>query len=268
MTHDEAQALLGFDGEASLSQVHQRYQTLYNEYQIRLTNAPTQSLRRTYQRALQDLREACELLAPGISARGEDLPASEPALQIEPTRFEPAQNETSSSERAEPFPRSTILVGVIACILLAIATGVGLMWARERSARTAALVAATQHQQRVAQLESVVSRMDAMFSEERLRVRNRSRETARILAAAVVYYGSDATLRVAHSGSYGYPTWELKPDDVAQIESGLGRGRDWDGRVLSYALLIEYPGAEPFVKTGVWAMDLDRLDKTLPLLLD
>jgi len=90
----------------------------------------------------------------------------------------------------------------------------------------------------------------------------------RILAAAVVYSNEEHGVHIAHSGSYGYPTWDVGPDEVAQLDAGLGRGRDWDGRILSYALLIDYGNAEPFLKTGVWSLDVDRLDTTLPLSLD
>jgi RNA-directed DNA polymerase len=39
---------------------------LYNDYQIRLTNAPTASLKRMYQKNLQELKAAVEVLAPGL----------------------------------------------------------------------------------------------------------------------------------------------------------------------------------------------------------
>jgi len=45
--------------------VRRRYQKLYNDFQIRLTNAPTPSLKKMYQKNIQDLRAAAEALAPG-----------------------------------------------------------------------------------------------------------------------------------------------------------------------------------------------------------
>ena len=40
-------------------EVRKRYQKLYNDFQIRLTNAPTPALKKMYQRNMQDLKVAC-----------------------------------------------------------------------------------------------------------------------------------------------------------------------------------------------------------------
>jgi hypothetical protein len=66
MTCDQAAELLGVDPGAPREEIRKRYQTIYNDYQIRITNAPTAALRRMYQKNLQDLKTACEVLAPGL----------------------------------------------------------------------------------------------------------------------------------------------------------------------------------------------------------
>jgi pSer/pThr/pTyr-binding forkhead associated (FHA) protein len=64
----DAAELLGVRVGASRDEVRQHYQRIYNDYQIRLTNAPTAALKRMYQKNLQDLKTAAEQLAPGILA--------------------------------------------------------------------------------------------------------------------------------------------------------------------------------------------------------
>ena len=44
------------------------YQKLHNDLQVRMTNTPSPSLKRMYQKNLQELKLACELLAPGSSS--------------------------------------------------------------------------------------------------------------------------------------------------------------------------------------------------------
>ena len=54
------------------------------------------------------------------------------------------------------------------------------------------------------------------------------------------------------------------------VASGVGdmrRGRGWDGPVLYYALLLDYPGVDPFLKSGIWSEDID-IDKNVTLELD
>jgi len=65
-TTDEAAALLGLWAGAPADEVRRQYQRIYNDLQIRLTNAPAASLRRMYQKNLQDLKAAAEVLCPGL----------------------------------------------------------------------------------------------------------------------------------------------------------------------------------------------------------
>jgi pSer/pThr/pTyr-binding forkhead associated (FHA) protein len=62
MTPAEAAALLGLQPGASAAEVQRRYQQLARDVQTRLRNAPTPSLKRMYQKDLQDLKIASEVL--------------------------------------------------------------------------------------------------------------------------------------------------------------------------------------------------------------
>jgi hypothetical protein len=66
MTPAHASELLGVELGAPRHEIRKRYQALHNDFQIRITNAPTAPLKRMYQRNLQDLKIACEVLAPGV----------------------------------------------------------------------------------------------------------------------------------------------------------------------------------------------------------
>lgn len=66
MSTEEAAALLGLWAGAPAEEVRRQYQRIYNDLQIRLTNAPAPSLKRMYQKNLQDLKIACEVLCPGL----------------------------------------------------------------------------------------------------------------------------------------------------------------------------------------------------------
>ena len=66
MSAGEAAEILGVAPGAEPEEVRRRYQRIYNDLQIRLTNAPTASLKRMYQKNLQNLKVAAETLAPGV----------------------------------------------------------------------------------------------------------------------------------------------------------------------------------------------------------
>jgi predicted component of type VI protein secretion system len=65
MSAAEAAELIGLWPGSPAEEVRKRYQKLYNDFQIRLTNAPTPALKKMYQRNMQDLKIACEVIAPG-----------------------------------------------------------------------------------------------------------------------------------------------------------------------------------------------------------
>lgn len=65
MTEEIAGNLLGLPAGASVTEGRRRYQQMFNDYQVRVTNAPTAALRRMYQRNLSELRQAFETLFPG-----------------------------------------------------------------------------------------------------------------------------------------------------------------------------------------------------------
>lgn len=61
----EAAEILGVAPGAPAHEVRKKYQKIYNDLQIRLTNAPTASLKRMYQKNLQSLKAAAEVISPG-----------------------------------------------------------------------------------------------------------------------------------------------------------------------------------------------------------
>ena len=68
MTEAEAAEILGLWPGSPADEVKRRYQKLFNDFQIRITNAPTPALKKMYQKNIQDLRTAAEVISPGAVA--------------------------------------------------------------------------------------------------------------------------------------------------------------------------------------------------------
>ncbi|MBK9376150.1 MAG: DUF1566 domain-containing protein [Holophagales bacterium] len=129
MTKQEAAEILGIPVTATAEEVRRRYQEVFSDFQIRLTNAPTAQLRKTYQGSLRDFQLACEVLAPGVIADSgvEDLPTAQPSAPV----VQPPRTTAQASRRPshpppvpEPgtsggLPKSTIILSVILTVLVA-----------------------------------------------------------------------------------------------------------------------------------------------------
>jgi pSer/pThr/pTyr-binding forkhead associated (FHA) protein len=68
ITPAQAAEMLGIAAGAPPADVRRQYQKLHNDLQVRMTNTPSPSLKRMYQKNLQELKLACEVLAPGSSS--------------------------------------------------------------------------------------------------------------------------------------------------------------------------------------------------------
>jgi hypothetical protein len=290
MTRTDAAALLGVSEDISPGDLRRRYETLHTDYQIRLTNAPTPALKKTYQQKLQELGAAADILHPGFSSgtTGGDLPATEPMLddlalgssaKVSPASAARVSGRTETGGAAADrygrpaaqdggLPRSTIVVGVVAVIFAAALSFVVLGWYQASTALATLQQSGDKLLQTAKGLQAQATANEQLFYADRLRVRNGSSKAVRITAAAFVYRDASGAMKLAHSGNFNYPTWEIKPGSTVQLDADMARGRLWDGPVVYYAFLVEYPGVESFLKAGVWAQDIDRLDKVVTLDLD
>jgi hypothetical protein len=104
MTRDDALKLLGLDGQASAQAIEQRYHELYNDYHLRLDQAPTLQLKQLYQGKLQEVEAAYQAVRGEEGKAGvADLPGLTPVY--EPRLSREPQRESGAEPRREPEPR-------------------------------------------------------------------------------------------------------------------------------------------------------------------
>ena len=107
-------AVLDLPSGSGEDQIRQKYQELFSEYQVRLTNAPTPKLKEKYNQKLQELREAfAELVPDAAGAVAADLPSATPvdAPEPPPAPAAPSQPDVSAApaaqaEAATPAPEA------------------------------------------------------------------------------------------------------------------------------------------------------------------
>lgn len=137
MNRDEALTVLGIEPTQDLSfaQVRKRYQELYSDYQVRLENAPTPDLKKTYQKNVLDLRDACEFLAPGsVAGTAQDLPSPEPITPVPENSSAVPHPDSHAAIRMRPplsgtgLSPTTIVVSIIAIIFAAFSAFLLIQW--------------------------------------------------------------------------------------------------------------------------------------------
>ncbi len=75
MTHEEALSKLEIEEGATSSEINAQYQEFYNEFQMRITNAPTEHQRKLYQKKLEELTQAFEILSgDSLESNTQELP--------------------------------------------------------------------------------------------------------------------------------------------------------------------------------------------------
>jgi hypothetical protein len=274
MTRAEAAELLGVHDTSTPDAILRRYEELHNDFQIRLTNAPTPTLKKTYQRSLQELDAAVDLLVPGRPPAVPDLPSAEPVgadpgfrppPRVGPNRADGRPRAADPAAASAGLPRSTMLALAVAALFAAGAAYLVITRAQLLTQDAAVRRELDRQSGQRARLEATYGSLP--FADT-IRIRNASKESAKVTALSLTYLDEQGHLKTAHSGTFGYPTWEIRPGQSVRLDREVGRGQAWNGPVLFYAMLVEYPGAEPFLKAGTWTADIDAIDKVLVLDLD
>jgi hypothetical protein len=268
MTRDEAVQLLGLDGETRGGSARRRYEELFNDYQIRLSNAPTPALKRKYRETLTSLESAIAVLAPTADIQEGDLPSRTPPSIAAPRDAEPIPPDADGHDTvaaSRTVPRSVFVAFAGASVLAAGTALAGLAWYR-----AAEKVTALEHQ--VAALEerhkSTIdeqTRWRAILAGGPLQICNRSSAPLKVTALMTMYLRPSGERVYVHSGSFGYPQWTIAAGARERMEMIRGRADDWDGTASVYAVQVAYQGSEPFIVAGLWS---DLRDGCLNLSLD
>lgn len=92
MTKEEALERLELEANATTNEIKTQYNEFYNEFQIRITNAPTDHQRKLYQKKLEELDQAYKVLG----GEGQDSDADLPSMHLtDSPKVEEISRETS-----------------------------------------------------------------------------------------------------------------------------------------------------------------------------
>ena len=283
---ERAAARLGLAAGASSWEIKARYDELSSDLEQRIAGAATAHLRSTWQRNLDELREAVRLLAPDVLLEysASDLPSAQPVVVPElidqslygkraaasaPEKLAPPSPAASGSV----LPAATARLAAFAMLMVAViafftlSTGKSEAEIRRRES-DAAFVQARLDATRLAPIEQLL-RTGALRN-GRLRLCNRTSQPVEIAWLGAVYArptpllaDADAALARAASG------FELATYNSAfcgrEFELTLAAGEErevrfgsqdprcaWDGAFLFWSLAAQRPGQADAVAGPVW----------------
>jgi FHA domain-containing protein len=263
---EEAAALLGLPATASPYEVSARYEELSRDLQEKLASARTPNLRATYERNLQEIRQAGERLAPGFApaVSTADLPSAQPVVVAEASEslFEPpravAPREAAASAPAGPSSITTTAAAVVV-VMLGL-TGYFLMSKQKND--KALLTMRKSSELATARADSIkyqpfdeLEKSGALVN-GKLKLCNRASQTLEIPWLGAVYLddrsaattASDAFIPKAYNSDFCRHEFSLAIPAGAEKEislSGNSEKCQWSGQGLFYALAIRRPASVP-----------------------
>lgn len=280
----EAAEVLNLPIDATIDQVRSRYQEMYSDYHIRLTNAPTAVLKKTYQQNLENLRVASKELYSDIEIAGpENLPASEPVFLGDATPINRSAVDAGTRKGTQyRNPKAlegkndssrAVTIAVVCCAVLgAVALLMTVLWSQARensSALQQFLNSSPENQLHLLDQDPYKNSapiLRQVLKNGSFQVCNDSNDPITITWLTATYLGEDHKFHTFNSTAYDWQNnWTVNPGGYKRSLSLVQQTKVvWDGSVITYALGISHSGSD-YVFSGLWA---NQKDGCLHLKLD
>lgn len=258
---EEAAALLGVHAQATPEEVKARYAELSSDLETRLANARTPHLKSTYQRNLDELRKAAELLSPGFTTVDvADLPSAAPTVVPDeldmsipaPVRAAMAERPREAAEMQSGLPpTSAVLVGAAGMLALAMAAFFNLSAGKlgkelDKKLADPSIVQAQNDAVRYKAIEPLAQA--GVLENGTLKLCNKGTQTLEASWVGAVYSAKapDTGKLVLNSFNSGWCGADLRVAVPAGGEQQVDiKGSDprcrWDGKGLFYAIAFKDP---------------------------
>jgi hypothetical protein len=227
-----------------------------------LTNAPTPNLKKLYQKNLQELNEALEMVLQGGSGEIlKDLPSSTPIYGIDeqtgalggntratqpPTINRPNRSTSAADEKkASAVSRFKTWFGWMLAASILLLAGLVLLFIEYTETKKNAEDFAG----KLKTTEAIVKDY-ANFKNGKFRIQNYGDSPLTINWIIITYRDSEGKL-VKHEE---YVDVSIDPNSRQEFKKFEGANEVWDGSVIAYACGLSYHG-ETFFQAGLWASD-------------
>jgi hypothetical protein len=244
----KALAVLTLEPGVSAETIEKRFNELYSDMQIRLTNAPTPNLKKLYQKNLQELEDAFAFLTVGAKVSN-DLPSARPSIVndrdfVPPPRVQPTVQANSKTQKAstkKSGPTPALIAGYALAILFLAATVLVFNMYSKSGDEIGKLKGELEMHNKKADLYKYLEN-------GKLKVRNVGDKPIKIVSYIVNYVDDNFKVKkfIRRELEIIIKPGQTRPFDC--IEDSETR---WDGRVVSFSLEIAV--AEKYgIVGGMW----------------
>jgi hypothetical protein len=259
---DEAAALLGVHPQAAPEDVKARYTELAGDLESKLAQARTPNLKATYQRNLDELRKAAELLSPGFTTVDvADLPAAAPTVVPhemdislpEAVRLMGEKPPDAAEPKAGLPSPITVTLGFITMGLIAMSAFFNLSAGKAAKALTKKMADPdiTKAHQDAIRYKEVEPLFGAnVLTNSRLKLCNKGTQPYEVAWMGAVYATTspDTGRTVLRSFNSGFCGADFKvvvpPGGEVAVDANSNDKCKWDGQGLFYAIAFKHP-ADP-----------------------
>jgi hypothetical protein len=281
MKKEDCFQLLGLPESSSESEIKKKYTELFNDYQLRLTNAPTPNLKKLYQKNIQELNDALDvLLEGGAEGVNKDLPSSSPVFENKKPgdtsgfiqkegsgRKETSGTPTAKTKAADAKTEAALTKYKKLFNILLISSVVAL------SGIAILAIVLTEKNSTISDLEKVSTQFDSLsveneeltqklqpFQNGKMKIKNLGGDNLKVNWVIVMYKDKDGNLvkfednidKIIRAGS------------TEEINKLSGASYVWDGSVISYACELQYQGSK-YWQSGLWSEDSENGNLVLNL---
>jgi hypothetical protein len=256
MTKEDALNLLNATEKDSSEQILEKFNQLYSEYQIRLTNAPTPNLKKLYQKNIQELEEARDALVSGSVGSKGNLPSAVPVFEegktasgnqagspLVSTTTPPAKKPVASNQaKKTPFLWMivSLAMGCVAILLMILLFEKHSSYNRLESEYSTLLGKVVVNQDSIEQVSSELNHWRATFSNQKLSLKNLGSREITVHGVVVVYLDENNNLK-KHEQLLN--NMKIRPGGGASFSLVQGGRTVWDGSAIFYCFDVSYLGA-------------------------
>ncbi len=269
--------ILNLDESATINEIEARFNELYSDFQIRLTNAPTPNLKKLYQKNLQELEETYALLTNQkvTSQPKTDLPSSKPVQNFQNGPSESSNKSDVSDNKRQSNPQviagrgartpipnnnndkvlksSGISFNIFVITVVVAVAGIALLTTLYFDGKNEVV-----EMQKEAAKDQDFLKFKDIFKNGKFKVENRTNQTVTVLITHITFFDNQGQLKeYKFLGTDGNPKSVqvvIEPGKNVSINQYDGPVK-WDGSVVSYAMLVYGNGnsSQPSaVYSGIW----------------
>lgn len=264
MTKEEAINILAVPEGASENDINQKFAELQNDFQIRLTNAPTPNLKKLYQKNISELKEAKGLLLGEVDSVVSDLPSAQPNFNIKSEdkfnhvesikQDDKTDNETNKDKSKDEVNNKWLIATIGLGVILLATIIFTVIDINRRSSE-----AETRHhdlvkiQNQLVKSNELLETYTSVFENGKFKVKNKGNKAFTVEWIIINYLDTNGDIQKY----FDFTNKSIRSGSTESFSKVKGGEVVWDGSVVFFVCSIKSQGVQSY-QSGVWSNESDK----------